>query len=243
MNTTEDLDRALRELADSEPVASPPVEELLHRGRRRRRAAASAATFGVVAALAVGAVAVGMVSGPGQSTTAATTAQATAQGTFRLVLTLDMDGHRWRQEGAFDPVNKKGHLRWTDQAGNAVEQRFIGDEIYHIGPQDGPGARPLIHQVDERLPDDPSLPPADFPGLLQYANPDALLAGLRAAGTVTDLGSDRYSFRNSRNPTGVVTGTVEMSGGKVTKVTYEMSHFSMTLTFSDFGLPVEVERP
>lgn len=245
MNTTEDLDRTLRELADREPVTSPPVEKLLQRGRRRRRAGVGAAAFGVVAALAIGAMAAGVVSGPGPSTTAATlpTTQATAQGTFRLVLTLRMDGHDWRQEGAFDPLNRKGYLRWTDEAGNDVEQRFIGDEIYHLGPQDGPGARPLIHEVDPKLRDNPGLPPLDFPALLRCADADALLAGLRDTGTVTDLGDNRYSFRNPGTPAGGVTGTVELSAGKTTKVTYEMSHLSMTLTFSDFGLPVAVERP
>lgn len=243
MNTTDELDRALRELADSEPVTSPPVEELLHRGRRRRRAGVGAATFGVVAALAIGTVTAGMISGPGMSTTPATTTQATTQGTFRLVLTLEIDGHGWRQEGAFDPVNRKGYLRWTDEAGNDVEQRFIGDEIYHLGPQDGPGARPLIHEVDPKLRDNPGLPPLDFPALLRCADADALLAGLRDTGTVTDLGDNRYSFRNPGTPAGGVTGTVELSAGKTTLVTYEMSHLSMTLTFSDFGLPVAVERP
>lgn len=249
MNTTEeDLDTALRELADSEPVTPAPVEELLDRGRRRKRQVGmSAAALGAVAAVAAGLVGVGMFGGaPGPSTPAAaplviSAAEATGQTSFRLVATVRTKTHTFRQEGAYDPVTRKGYLRYTDESGNTHEQRIIGDDRY-IVPPTGPRNKP-----------EPARRGFTF-GMATGVEPELtvdvaeLLTTLRGLGTVTDLGDGRYSFNSNGNgdTSGPVSGVVDVdtASGHVAEVVYQLSGDRvLTLEFSDYGKPVEVERP
>lgn len=248
MNMTDDLDAVLRELAEDEPFSAAPVEEVLARGKRRRRAAVSTAALGVAAAVAIGLVGATVIGGPDSSTQPAepltVAAQATGQTTFRLVVTAQAGAHHWRQEGAYDAVARKGYLKHVDARGNTIEQRFIGDEVYIIGSVDGPGARPLITKEYRQDKESGGFEvPSDIAEVVRAVDPDALLATLRDLGTITDLGGGRYSFRHPGYGSGSVSGTVEVRSDKVTKVNYEMGHASLTLEFSDFGMPVEVERP
>lgn len=244
MNMTDDLDAVLRELAEDEPFSPVPVEDLLARGKRRRRAGVSAAALGVATAVVVGVVGAAVIGGPDSSmppplTTAAQ--QPTGKAAFRFVVTAQAGSHNWRQEGAYDPVDRKGYLKYRDQQGNTIEQRIIGDDVYYLGSIDGPGARPLITTEDKQ---DKGSMPASFNAVAQVVDPVALLATMRELGTVVDLGGDRYSFRHPGNGySGPVSGTVEVRSGKVAKITYEMGHMSMTLEFSEYGVPVAVERP
>jgi hypothetical protein len=240
-----DLNTGLRELAERDPVPPAPVEQLMSRGKRARRARAglSAAALGVVAAIAVGVVGAGGGT-PDTSTQVAqprlvAAATATAQTTFRLVVTDGGPVSTWRREGVYDPVAGKGYLRWTDQGGNTVEQRVIGDELYLIGMIDGKPnqARKLTggkgFVLGRTAPDNLPL----------SVDPAELLAALRSLGTVEDLGGGRYSFTDTKNG---MSGVVEVGAdsGKVTKVTYKLPKDRvLTLEFSDFGTPVAVEHP
>jgi hypothetical protein len=247
MNMTDDLDAVLRELAENEPFSPVPVEDLLARGKRRRRAGMSAAALGVAAVVVVGVVGATVIGGPGPSSRPAepltTAARPTGETTFRFVVTARSGEHNWRQEGAYDPAGPKGYLKYRDLQGNAVEQRFIGADVYYLGSIHENGARPLI--TTEDAPEGPVLGlPLTFGEIARIVDPGALLGMLRELGTVTDLGGDRYSFRHPGNGyAGSVSGTVEVRSGRVAKVTFEMIHTSMTLEFSEYGVPVAVERP
>lgn len=251
MNTTEDdLDTALRELADSQPVTPAPVEQLMDRGmRRKRQAGMSAAALGVVAVVTVGLVGASMVGGgPGPNTPAAplviSAAQATGQTSFQLVATVETKGNTFRQEGAYDPVARKGYLRYTDDYGVTHEQRLIGDERYVISPK-SPLNKPTPTRKES---------PGFALGMATDVHPELtvdpaeLLATLRGLGTVTDLGGGRYAFSSPGNAykSGPFTGTVEVDAGSgyVTEAVYQLTKDrALTLEFSNYGTTVKVERP
>jgi hypothetical protein len=245
MNATDDLDRVFHELANRLPVPPAPAEQLLNRGKRRKRQVGmSAAALGVVAVVTVGLAGAGLVGGgSGQSTQAAAplliaAAQATEQTSFKLVVTTQYEGHVWRQEGAYDPIGRQGYLRYTAKEGYTIEQRLIGDDYYHLDsakPEETPGGQErgrgfALGMAGSNV--DPAL----------TVDPAELLRTLQELGTVNDLGGGRYSF--SQQGEKPVSGTVEVSSGKVAKVTYDLSkEHTLTLEFSDYGTPVKVERP
>lgn len=246
MNTTDDLDRVFRELADRQPIPPAPAEQLLNRGKRRKRhMGMSVATLGVVAAVAVGLAGAGMIGGGAGPSTQAdarlliSAAQATEQTSFRLVVTARFDVLTWRQEGAYDPVGRKGYLRYTAKEGYTVEQRLIGDDYYYLDPVERktpkhePGEGFALGVATSAI--DPAL----------TVDPAELLKTLQELGTVTDLGGGRYSFTQPVTGSyGPISGTVEVRSGKVAKVTYDLGHDqTLTLEFSDYGTPVKVERP
>lgn len=256
-----EISGALRELAGEGTPA--PVDQLLRRGqqaRRRRSVGVSAAALGVVAALGVGAVGVGAWSSPDDRTAVvqaadlrlAAAAEATAQSTFGLRVTIQSQARSWVREGGYDPVKRAGFLRWTDNFGNPLEQRVIGDDTYLMATVDGKRNQwrkmtggsgfPMVNLGEDGA---PSL----------SVDPSEVLSALRDNGTVRDLGRSggvqRYSFTFSGKTTNnrTVSGTVEVGvdSGKVSKVSYQIAGAiaptSLVLEFFDHGTPVTVERP
>lgn len=246
MNATDDLDRVFHELANRLPVPPAPAEQLLNRGKRRKRQVGmSAAALGVVAAVTVGLAGAGLIGGgQGQSTQTAAplliaAAQATEETSFRLVVDYNDGGWVLRQEGAYDPVGRMGYLRFNTRDGYTIEQRLIGDDYYYIDPVE---QKTPTHAAGEGFFLGVATSNVD-PALT--VDPAGLLKSLQELGTVNDLGGGRYSFTQpAKEKYGPISGTVEVSSGKVTKITYDLrKDETMTLEFSDFGTPVKVERP
>ncbi|MEV1318273.1 hypothetical protein AB0J14_19580 [Micromonospora arborensis] len=238
------------------------------------RVAVAAAAVGVVAVGAVFAAG-GDVLGPGEDGAGSAVvaeqppnlqlvaaAQATGQTSFKLTVSPSNQSARAVQEGAYDPVAKRGFLAWTDQHGNRIEQRVIGDDLYLISPVDGrPGqARKMTGSgrgfriagvpAGGTL-DDGERVLTGVDGALSV-DPDKVLEILAEAGTVEKAGSSggvaTYTFRYVPEslPEQTVVGTVEVRSGKVSKLTYALAGHPLTETvmvFSDYGTPVNVERP
>ena len=260
----EDLEAGLHELADSEPVASAPVDQLMDRGKRARQRRGSAAVLGVVAAVAVGALGVATINDGMSNQRAAgaqeqpvstdlvAAAQATARTTFSIAVTDQSGSHKWNLNGAYDPVARKGFLRTVDHRGVGVEQRIIGDDTYLVELNNGDPRQ--SHKLTGRKGFSfGAVLGAD--GVPLSVEPGELLATLQTLDTVEDLGDGRYSFRLTENAqpdptsgagTGKISGTVEIGAdtGKIAKVVYKTSDGHMlTLEFANYGAPVEVQRP
>lgn len=191
----------------------------------------------------------------------AAAASATAETTFRvgIVYTLAEENEPKRTirfAGAYDPVHDRGYLN----SDGGQEIRMFGDDHYmkrHDRWIKTPGgwlAEPI--SIAER-----SGHVLDLP-----ANLEKLLDMLRSLGTVSyagrsgDIDIYRYTYQvpgNKSQAAYPVTGEVRVKTNLIVKVSQQMPvtspkpgsadgqplTFRTVVTFSDFGIPVTVERP
>ncbi|HET8659360.1 MAG TPA: hypothetical protein VFM55_10230 [Micromonosporaceae bacterium] len=266
----EKLSAALHELASQDKIPPAPVGRLLHRGHLAKRIrviglATAAFGAGAVAAVVVG-VGVPAVPPPADRTdglATATATQTTAQSSFRFTLVASLTsndpgapGGQNEYDGAFDPLRHTGYLRSRQ---GSLELRVVNGQAYVM---DG-----LFWHALE--PGEPWLElPGSYisgsklPGGL-VADPEQQLKALRSLGEVTHEGGglggvQRYMFWYAAKGDGVqmpvsipVTGIVEVRAGKVSSIEYELvidfkgvyEIRTWRWTFSDYGAPVEVDRP
>jgi hypothetical protein len=254
---TDKLAEALR-TGPATPPPPAPVETLVRRGKRAKRIRTV-----TLAGLGAGCLALAVTAGlavagdqsqpqpPPQRLTPLT--NAAAHTTFRLnvTFTLIQKGRRDQPdsyEGAFDATARKGYLRAA-----GVEYRFIGDTVYlQRGGwrKDANGLTFLTRGTVD---------PVDL--AVNAAHPLRPFQNLGKVGRAAD-GTYRFTIAPARSmgsPAGLtVSGSLVLApDGRLQKVVQSTViksqnlkiadrmpvHFTSTTVLSDYGVPVNVERP
>jgi hypothetical protein len=265
-----ELSAALRDLADRDEAGSPPVADLLHRGRRARagRVVRGAAVM-VVAAALVTAVAVAVrPAAPTAPVPLALAAQTTERTTFHFRVEFaylvngavaDFAPVPW--DGRYDPVHDRGYMTMT---GIAFEIRQLGSRCFS---RNGPAAGWKREARCWRI-----IPAAAGREIPDPADPGALLAEFRKSGRVTYVGRtgagpnavDSYRFvypiiQQIGGKSYVVdkNGTVDIdvANRRITRVVYLLDNnpekrpglppqfLRVVMRFDEFGTPVDVPEP
>jgi hypothetical protein len=251
-----DLSNALHEWAGRTEAGRPPVADLVTAGKKRRArnraASAGAATLALAAVIGVSISATGpsavtpealgtTTPTPAMELVAAATSTAGSSYKFSIASTLTLA--EWQIDhvtttctGAADPVKETAYLK-----SSPVEARLVGGR--HFISKGGE------HWVDRgkgtlagfMLCGDENVPS------VTASDPSTVLKALRKAGTVEKT-ADGFTVTDAD-----FTGTVKVSGGKITEFTYDVVQQKksdypaytkhVVVKLSGYGTKVSVESP
>ena len=259
-----ELSSTLRRWADRTEVGEPPIAELIAAGHRRRvRRRATAAGTGVLALASAAMITLTTAGTAGTSGTSgsasptlelAAAVSSTAAGSFRFIVesTLSVPADNVRGEhttctGAADPETNTGYLKTGTKLRQKshptvpviYEVRVVRGDLY-IGmgsnwQANGKGTLTNLRCGDAN---EPALLAADPLSQLRQLG-RSVVASKTAAG---------YSFTGDG-----ITGTVTVSDGKVTQLSYRITRSKthdtpayseqVTTKLSGYGQPVAVQKP
>jgi hypothetical protein len=253
-----DIRNVLHDWADSSPAGEPPMADLISAGtrlRNRRRAAAVGTTALALAAVAGVAFSVTGTNTPSAPTAAGTNATSdtpemelaaaatsTAGSSFKFGVKSTLTLPDWKIDhitttcsGALDPGAQTGYVD-----GRVFGTRVV-DGHYYVRKETTWFDRGKGTLAQAMLCADPKAPA----GLA--ADPATELKNLAKAGKVTKT-SGGYTFTGDE-----VQGTVKVSGGKVTELSYKIDHKKSAdypaytretiLKLSAYGEKVSVKKP
>ena len=239
------LRTSLHDWAQAAPAGEPPIDDLIDRGghRRRRRHATRLSVAGLVTVAVAAATGIGVnaSSRPGPATppasaapvqpalTLAAAVKSTTSTSFRYESVLVGTG-KSRCTGVIDPATESGYSRygltehWVIKGVRYLKE---GNHRYILGRGDAAqfltcGGTAAGH------------------GLLS-ADPLGLLDELKEVSSVQPGGNGSYAFRSSD-----FTGTVTLREGRVSSMTLHIESprkRDVTMTLSDYGVPVSLKAP
>jgi hypothetical protein len=258
--------RLANRMNDVAAEGTPPTQHLLTRGRQarlRRRAVITGGLAAVVVAAGVVASVVPWAAAPSQTvaeegpqTPAVRLAAAVAASddtSYRVKVTwTGQRGILQVTEGAFDPATRTGYLTSGSPGIEGAYYERLVDGTRFVSSS---GSRDVWKQypgTHDRLAYDIALDSAAS----SSADPKGLFDLLVAAGAVITQNDTGFHFEVSPDDGHTLAGDVVLGADKrIATVTYdetwtigkngepEASTSSMTLEFSDYGTPVQVERP
>lgn len=254
------------DVAEAETGGTPPTQHLLTRGRQARLRRRAVLTGGLAAVVVAAGVVTSVVpwstpepppvaeQAPTPAVRLAAAVAASDDISYRVKVTWSGAGGIMQvTEGAFDPATRIGYLNSsTPAAPDLVYYERLVDGTRFVGSS---GSRDVWKQypgTHDRLAYDSALDSAASAS----ADPKALFDLLVAAGAVITQNDAGFHFEVSPDEEHKLVGDVVLGADKrIATVTYdetwrigkngdvETSTLSMTIELSDYGTPVQVERP
>jgi hypothetical protein len=253
------------DVAEAEAGGTPPTQHLLTRGRQARLRRRAVLTGGLAAVVVAAGVVTSVVpwstpepppvaeQAPTPAVRLAAAVAASDDISYRVKVTWSGPGGIMQvTEGAFDPATRTGYLNSGVPGVEVAYYERLIDGTRFVGSS---GSRDKWKQypgTHDRLAYDSALDSAASAS----ADPKALFDLLVAAGAVITQNDAGFHFEVSPDQGHKLVGDVVLGAdNRIATVTYdeawhiekngdvETSTSSMTIQLSDYGTPVQVERP